>query len=71
LVPENVGVNKNGVNQSDIPIRKKRPINAKKMPKGVKLIMRESKLISDVHWQGAFKRKGIKQTSIKKGWVNL
>jgi hypothetical protein len=35
------------------------------------LIMKGSKLIRDVHWQGALKRKGIKQTSLKKGWVNL
>jgi hypothetical protein len=43
------------------------------MPKSVKLIMREGKLISDVHWKGALKRKGIKQTSLRGdgGWVNL
>jgi hypothetical protein len=34
LVPENVGVNKNGVNQSDILIRKKTSINAKENAKG-------------------------------------
>jgi hypothetical protein len=37
------------------------------MPKGVKLMMRESKLISDVLWQRALKRKSTKQTSLKKG----
>jgi len=60
-----VGVNKNGVNQSDIPVRKKDFNKHKKMPKGVKL--RESKLISDVHWQGTLNRKGIKQKNLKKG----
>jgi hypothetical protein len=71
LVPKNVGVKKNGVNQSNRPKRKEKKNlkqkKKKKMPKGNKLMTRDSKLISDVHWQGALKRKGTKQTSLKKG----
>jgi hypothetical protein len=41
-----VGVNKNGLNQSDIPIIKKDFNKRKKLPKGVNFMMREREQIN-------------------------
>jgi len=37
-------------------------------PEGIKPRMKERKLITGVHWKGALKQKGIKQTSMKQGF---
>jgi len=51
--------------KSELPLRNKRlALTERNQPEGVKMKMIERKLRSDVNWQGALKKKGVKQKAL-------